>query len=59
MLQHRHLLLDQTLPDDEVLRDPFAQCIGHLVGDISSIALMNNDPSTSCMTDRLDISQEV
>ena len=39
-------LLDQTLPDDEDLRDQFAQCIGHMVGDSSSIALMTNDKLT-------------
>ncbi len=39
-------LLDQTLPDDEGLRDQFAQCIGHMVGDSSSIALMTNDTLT-------------
>jgi hypothetical protein len=32
-------LLDQTLPDDEDLRDQFALCIGHMVGDSSSIAI--------------------
>ena len=36
-------LLDQKLPDDENLRDQFAQCIGHMVGESSSIALMSND----------------
>jgi hypothetical protein len=35
-------LLDQKLPDDENLRDQFAQCIGHMVGESSSIALMSN-----------------
>ena len=39
-------LLDQKLPDDEVLRDQFAQCIGHMVGESSSIALMTNDVLT-------------
>lgn len=39
-------LLDQKLPDDDNLRDQFALCIGHMVGENSSIALMTHDKLT-------------